>query len=201
MYSGNRILHKYPTAYSPSLSIYHLKSKNTQNSFCSVVPVLCALLPCTLRIGQRGETSRGQSGGIYLSPNSQLNTTTTITTTHRQSERLLLNNRGKMSDLRQRQVAPEKQQQQQQDQSPATPSKDKKNSRKNARVGISVLDILRVLVTLLVASCGLSYYVTSSESFLWGYRPWCTKWPLVVQYFVSYRVLPRKSKQPRRRRN
>lgn len=86
-----------------------------------------------------------------------------------------------MSDLRQRQVAPEKQQQP----PPAINSKEKKKGRKNASAGISLLDIVRVLVTLLVASCGLSYYVTSSESLIWGYRPWFTKWPLVMQYIVS----------------
>lgn len=87
-----------------------------------------------------------------------------------------------MSDLRQRQVAPEKQQP-----PSATPSKEKKKGRKNAssNASISLLDIVRVLGTLLVASCGLSYYVTSSESLLWGYRPWFTKWPLVMQYIVS----------------
>lgn len=50
--------------------------------------------------------------------------------------------------------------------------------------GISLLDIVRVVVTLVLVSCGLSYYMTSRESFLWGYRPWFTRWPLVVQYFV-----------------
>lgn len=50
--------------------------------------------------------------------------------------------------------------------------------------GISLVDILRVLVTLVVASCGLSYYVTSSESLLWGYRPWFTRWPVLMRYIV-----------------
>ncbi|CAI7629939.1 unnamed protein product [Penicillium glandicola] len=48
--------------------------------------------------------------------------------------------------------------------------------------GISVLDIIRVIVTILIASCGLSYYMTSSESVLWGYRPWYTRWPVVKQW-------------------
>ncbi|KAJ5530405.1 hypothetical protein N7527_003798 [Penicillium freii] len=48
--------------------------------------------------------------------------------------------------------------------------------------GISVLDVIRVIVTILIACGGLSYYVTSSESVLWGYRPWYTRWPVVKQW-------------------
>ncbi|KAG0153873.1 hypothetical protein PDIDSM_1252 [Penicillium digitatum] len=48
--------------------------------------------------------------------------------------------------------------------------------------GISLLDIIRVIVTLLIACGGLSYYMTSSESLLWGYRPWYTRWPVVKQW-------------------
>ncbi|KAJ5998070.1 hypothetical protein N7499_005550 [Penicillium canescens] len=48
--------------------------------------------------------------------------------------------------------------------------------------GISLLDMIRVIVTLIVASCGLSYYMTSTESMLWGYRPWFTRWPVVKQW-------------------
>lgn len=51
--------------------------------------------------------------------------------------------------------------------------------------GIGVLDIIRVVVTLAIASCGLSYYVTNSESVLWGYRPWYTRWPVLKAYLVS----------------
>ncbi|KAJ5856830.1 hypothetical protein N7455_007724 [Penicillium solitum] len=47
---------------------------------------------------------------------------------------------------------------------------------------ISVLDIIRVIVTLLIACGGLSYYMTSSESVLFGYRPWYTRWPVVKQW-------------------
>jgi hypothetical protein len=50
--------------------------------------------------------------------------------------------------------------------------------------GISLLDVIRVIVTLIVASCGLSYYMTSTESMLWGYRPWFTRWPVVKQWVV-----------------
>ncbi|KAL1978235.1 hypothetical protein VTN31DRAFT_1094 [Thermomyces dupontii] len=38
---------------------------------------------------------------------------------------------------------------------------------------ISTLDIIRVIVTLVVLGAGLSYYLTSGDSFTWGYqRPW-----------------------------
>ena len=50
--------------------------------------------------------------------------------------------------------------------------------------GISLLYIIRVLVTIVLASCGLSYYMTSSESVLWGYRPWFTRWPVLMRYIV-----------------
>jgi hypothetical protein len=49
---------------------------------------------------------------------------------------------------------------------------------------VSFLDVLRVLVTLVIVLCGISYYTTSSESLLWGYRPWFTRWPVVMRYLV-----------------
>ncbi|KAJ5642401.1 hypothetical protein N7490_006401 [Penicillium lividum] len=48
--------------------------------------------------------------------------------------------------------------------------------------GISVLDIIRVLATLILATLGTSYYMTNGESLLFGYRPWYTRWPVVKQY-------------------
>jgi hypothetical protein len=51
--------------------------------------------------------------------------------------------------------------------------------------GISTLDIIRIIATLILASCGLSYYITNSESLLWGYRPWFTRWPVVKTYLVT----------------
>ncbi|KAJ5970169.1 Cytochrome b5 [Penicillium vulpinum] len=48
--------------------------------------------------------------------------------------------------------------------------------------GIGLLDIIRVIVIILIACGGLSYYMTSSESVLWGYRPWYTRWPVVKQW-------------------
>ncbi|PYH49387.1 putative heme/steroid binding domain protein [Aspergillus saccharolyticus JOP 1030-1] len=82
-----------------------------------------------------------------------------------------------MSEVRQRQKP-----------SKSSPSKagsssktTKKSSSSNAR-GISILDIIRVLATLVIASCGLSYYMTSSESLLWGYRPWFTRLPVLMRF-------------------
>lgn len=84
-----------------------------------------------------------------------------------------------MSELRQRQVP---------QQSPSTktykPTKSASPRRSPHDGGISVSDIIRVLLTLVVASCGLSYYMTG-ESVLWGYRPWFTRWPVLVRYIVS----------------
>lgn len=51
--------------------------------------------------------------------------------------------------------------------------------------GLSLLDIIRIIATLILASCGLSYYITNSESLLWGYRPWFTRWPVVKTYLVN----------------
>ncbi|KAL6237745.1 hypothetical protein BDW75DRAFT_60450 [Aspergillus navahoensis] len=48
------------------------------------------------------------------------------------------------------------------------------------RSGISILDIFRVILTLAVVSCGLSYYLT--ETVTWGYKPWFTNWPQLVRY-------------------
>ncbi|RAH73187.1 putative heme/steroid binding domain protein [Aspergillus aculeatinus CBS 121060] len=60
-------------------------------------------------------------------------------------------------------------------------NKKSSSSSQNAR-GISILDIIRVLATLVIASCGLSYYMTSSESLLWGYRPWFTRLPVLMRF-------------------
>ncbi|KAL3448677.1 cytochrome b5-like heme/steroid binding domain-containing protein [Aspergillus insuetus] len=48
--------------------------------------------------------------------------------------------------------------------------------------GIGFLDVVRVLVTLVAVSCGLSYYLTSSESLTWGYKPWFADWSQLVRY-------------------
>lgn len=51
---------------------------------------------------------------------------------------------------------------------------------------ISLLDIIRVIASVILLSCGLSYYMTNTESYLWGYRPWFTRWPVVKAYLVSW---------------
>ncbi|EXJ94917.1 hypothetical protein A1O1_00035 [Capronia coronata CBS 617.96] len=37
---------------------------------------------------------------------------------------------------------------------------------------ISVLDILRIILTLITVSSALSYYLTSGSSYFWNYNPW-----------------------------
>ena len=51
---------------------------------------------------------------------------------------------------------------------------------------LSVLDIIRVSVLLILASCALSYWVTT-DSLIWGFkRPWWTKGAEVRAYFVRF---------------
>lgn len=83
-----------------------------------------------------------------------------------------------MSELRQRPVAAASRPNRSSESAP--PSHEPGNGH-----GVSVLDIVRVLATLVLASCGLSYYMTNYESLLWGYRPWFTRWPVVKSYLVS----------------
>lgn len=97
-----------------------------------------------------------------------------------------------MSELRQRSVQQQPSSKErdrvQENETEKNGQQQKKHSRRGIDYdednGISVLDIIRVLVTLVLASCGMSYYMTSGESLLWGYRPWFTRWPVLVQYFV-----------------
>lgn len=84
-----------------------------------------------------------------------------------------------MSELRQRQQQPRPLW------NPASPSGTSSERSGNNGNGVSLLDVIRVLVTLTAVTCLLSYYTTSSESFLFGYRPWFTRWPVVLQYIVS----------------
>ena len=102
-----------------------------------------------------------------------------------------------MSELRQRPVAlqrghdsqPEASAQRHRGSSSASSasSASSKSERDNDEdPGISLLDLIRVALALVVASCGLSYYMTSGESMLWGYRPWYTRWPVVVRWAVSH---------------
>ncbi|KIV97427.1 hypothetical protein PV10_01181 [Exophiala mesophila] len=48
---------------------------------------------------------------------------------------------------------------------------------------ISLLDVLRVLITLIGVSCALSYYLTSGSSLLWGYHPWFANTAQVTQWW------------------
>ncbi|KAF9885542.1 hypothetical protein FE257_012870 [Aspergillus nanangensis] len=86
-----------------------------------------------------------------------------------------------MSDLRQRQV-PSDSRSSRPDSSETPPSTRRQQQQQHHGNGVGVLDLLRVLATLVIASCGLSYYMTSSESLLWGYKPWFTRWPVLVRY-------------------
>jgi hypothetical protein len=69
---------------------------------------------------------------------------------------------------------------------PTPPTNDVPNEAEDASPVISILDLIRIIVTLCAASCALSYYLTSGESLLWGYRPWLTRPQLLKTYFVSY---------------
>ncbi|KAL4788561.1 cytochrome b5-like heme/steroid binding domain-containing protein [Aspergillus varians] len=82
-----------------------------------------------------------------------------------------------MSELRQRPVVPK-------DTSKPSTTASRNEAQPNTRgVGITILDIFRVLLTLAVVSCGLSYYLTDSQSLVWGYNPWFTNVPQLVRYF------------------
>lgn len=48
---------------------------------------------------------------------------------------------------------------------------------------ISVLDILRIVLTLIASSCALSYYLTSGSSYLWNYHPWYTNPSQVARWW------------------
>ncbi|KIW18973.1 hypothetical protein PV08_03262 [Exophiala spinifera] len=48
---------------------------------------------------------------------------------------------------------------------------------------ISILDVLRVLITLIGVSCALSYYLTSGTSFTWNYQPWFTNHAQLRQWW------------------
>ncbi|KAJ5162044.1 hypothetical protein N7492_007436 [Penicillium capsulatum] len=82
-----------------------------------------------------------------------------------------------MSELRQRQTVTSRSNHNSESPAQTRPSRQPENDH-----GISVLDIIRVLATLVLLSCGISYYMTNTESLLWGYRPWFTRWPVVKSY-------------------
>lgn len=88
-----------------------------------------------------------------------------------------------MSELRQRQPATAAGSSQ--NAGPTTQRRQEHRADPEESHGISTLDIIRIIATLILASCGLSYYITNSESLLWGYRPWFTRWPVVKTYLVK----------------
>lgn len=54
---------------------------------------------------------------------------------------------------------------------------------------VSLLDVIRVIVTLVLLSVGLSYYVTAGESYIWGFeqdRPWWMRYNDVKQFLVRF---------------
>jgi hypothetical protein len=53
------------------------------------------------------------------------------------------------------------------------------------RSGLSALDILRTLTTLLALSLSLSYYLTSGDSLTFSYRPWFTHPARLKAYLVT----------------
>ncbi|KAJ5948310.1 hypothetical protein N7466_001325 [Penicillium verhagenii] len=79
-----------------------------------------------------------------------------------------------MSELRQRQAGKATSTRKE-----ATPPRSKHTEEDR---GISVLDIVRVLATVALATFGISYYITNGESVLFGSRPWFTRWPVVKQF-------------------
>ena len=86
-----------------------------------------------------------------------------------------------MSELRQRQAASTSSSR---DDEKSTPQ-SRPQTRTDEDHGISLLDILRIIATLILAGFGTSYYMTNGESILFGYRPWYTRWPVISQAIVS----------------
>ncbi|RDW90234.1 putative heme/steroid binding domain protein [Aspergillus mulundensis] len=78
-----------------------------------------------------------------------------------------------MSELRQRSGVPK-------DAPKSSTNQNRNDEAQHTSGGISILDIFRVVLTLAVVSCGLSYYLT--ETTTWGYNPWFTNWPQLVAY-------------------
>ncbi len=47
---------------------------------------------------------------------------------------------------------------------------------------ISILDLLRVVLTLIGVTCAVSYYLTSGDSLIYGYKPWFAKPAALMRY-------------------
>lgn len=66
---------------------------------------------------------------------------------------------------------------------------DADNDEDDDSFRISLLDVLRLIVTFVVLSVGLSYYITSGESYIWGFekqRPWWMRYNDVKQFLVRF---------------
>lgn len=55
--------------------------------------------------------------------------------------------------------------------------------KRKGQIGISVLDVLRIIGGLLLLNSLLSYFITN-DSFLWGYRPWFVRPRAVMWWWV-----------------
>jgi predicted heme/steroid binding protein len=63
-----------------------------------------------------------------------------------------------------------------------TPNASTKRKADEEGSGVSLLDIVRILVTVIGLSCALSYYLTTGNSLIWGYHAWFTNPSAVAQY-------------------
>ena len=61
-------------------------------------------------------------------------------------------------------------------------SKPGKQQKKEA-IGLSVLDVLRILGGLFLLNCLLSYFITN-DSVFWGWRPWFIRPKVVMRWLV-----------------
>lgn len=64
------------------------------------------------------------------------------------------------------------------------PSRRTEAGRSGNAGGVSVTDLLRLAVGVLVINCLMSYFVTN-ESVSWGWRPWFSKPRAVQAWWVS----------------
>jgi predicted heme/steroid binding protein len=64
---------------------------------------------------------------------------------------------------------------------PNTSSRPKKHKKDEDSIGLSVIDILRLLAGGLLLNCLLSYFITSN-SLTWGWRPWFIRPQVLLRY-------------------
>lgn len=70
--------------------------------------------------------------------------------------------------------------------------KGKETTKPNSGSILSVADVIRILVTIAIASCAASYYVTEN-SVTWGYRPWWTQPSAVMSWVVCLPPYPQEA--------